>query len=336
VDLRDEMTERFRRYYQRFVGYPTADFQLPANTSVRYALLQHAGSHPWDTPMVKASIAGFGGVITTLSVGFLLSDQASNMMATDALSYTLPGESATVLNADDNAASAEPIALDTHHSTLGDRPESIQPIEFSQPSASASASASATVIAPDSSTIEETTVISLAPFSTGRFDVQLRPGERSQPDSESLADASPVDASSRTPDSTVAIAPADRDRRSPLTPSRDELESAAPQETYATDGQLSAEDIEHLSQGFAASVNTPSVDRPNRRTDGRRANTADTTDTNTIDTDAAHSARPRGNTISANPNAADQLSFDDIAPVPGGADAANAVSVAPVNSRLLE
>ncbi len=126
VDLRDEVAQRFGRYYQRFVGYPAGDFQLPANTTVRYSLLQHAGTHPWETPAFKAGVAGFGGVVTTLSVGLLLSDTIQTPLVTDPLDYTLVSQSV-----DDDQEDAVTEALKTNMLTVGDRPVTLNLLEFS-------------------------------------------------------------------------------------------------------------------------------------------------------------------------------------------------------------
>ena len=127
VDLRDEMVNRFRGYYQQFVGYPAVDFQPPANTTVRYSLLNHTGTHPWEMPAFKAGVAGFGSIVTTLSVGVLLSDNVPNPLTADPVNYSLPSDANIAIDSDKVA----PEALDVSSLTAGDRPATLNPIEFS-------------------------------------------------------------------------------------------------------------------------------------------------------------------------------------------------------------
>ncbi|MEB3209795.1 MAG: hypothetical protein VKL39_00505, partial [Leptolyngbyaceae bacterium] len=208
VDIRDEMVERFRRYYQRFVGYPATDFQLPANTSVRYSLLQHTGIHFWDTPTFKASVAGFGGVMTTLSVGFLLSDHAPNLLKADPLSYTLPNTSTSrSVSVGGAREQVDPIALDTHHLTLSDRPETIPNLEFSQ-TAPALENIESLMSEIEMVPIEDLPVISLDSLSERRFDVQPQADAPTQAPAQRLESSDAEAVAAELPNASPrAIAP---------------------------------------------------------------------------------------------------------------------------------
>ncbi|MEM9448064.1 MAG: hypothetical protein AAGA75_05985 [Cyanobacteria bacterium P01_E01_bin.6] len=246
VDIRDEVVDRFRRYYQRFVGYPMVDFQPPANTTVQYSMLQHTGTHLWETPTFKAGVAGFGGVITTLSVGFLLSDSAPSPVVADPLNYTLPADTANIIDANEGIDAVRPIALDTSQITLSDRPDPLDIIEFSQ-----------TTDVPIIST--DMPIISLEPLETRRFDVQLH-------DIASVETATVETATVETESSEVepvepqavelaSIAPISVEPTAPVAaasiPSEPELEFK-PIEPIESGQHLSDDDVTNISAGFAA------------------------------------------------------------------------------------
>jgi hypothetical protein len=127
--LGHEVIQQFQQCYRRFVGYPADDFQPPAHTRVRYSLLQHFGKQPWETPGFKAGMAGFGSIVTVFSVGYLLSEQAPNPLASDPLNYTLPPDISFM---GDDAIAPESLHLDLL--AVGDAPSTIDIIEFSHSS----------------------------------------------------------------------------------------------------------------------------------------------------------------------------------------------------------
>ncbi|MEO1520100.1 MAG: hypothetical protein AAFU78_04920 [Cyanobacteria bacterium J06633_2] len=271
VDIGDEMVERFRGYYQRFVGYPTTDFQLPANTSVRYSLLQHTGTRVWDAPVFKASIAGFGGVLTTLSVGFLLSDGAPDFVTSDALNYSLPDDSATLLDFDAGVDRVDPIALDTSHQTLSDRPETISNPEFSSvPEAPIELD-----VEPldENFDVPELSGISLGTFTERRFDVQLQTETPVSPDAADAAAVTPQPTNVVEPESIeiateFARRPVVLDAQpinspplvEPLPVAGENVDATADVADADADQQLSTEAVTNISEKFAATLTDKSAE----------------------------------------------------------------------------